>query len=198
MIGRLLVRAEEASRSEMRSAAIRSAVAEADALIAGSRPDEALTALERAKAEHGESSDLDQALDGAREAVTADRRESSLAEAAEIVREHLASYDFSGALAAIDAVQDVWPGEERLVNLRTQVSSAEAAWAAEQEIAAFVRECERLCAEEKYEEARDAAEGALRTYPEASKLMGALLAAWEGLKQQHRAAEVAKCIADAA
>jgi serine/threonine-protein kinase len=197
-IDRALARAGEALRAELRAAAIQSAVEKADVLIRDRRADDALAALERARVEHGESTELNRALERVRDAVTAQRREESLAGIESAVRASLLSHDFAEAFAALDAAQLAWPGEDRLDRLRAQVSSTRAEWAVEQEIAAVVRACEDLCAAEKYEEARDAAEAALRLYPEAASLAAAWQAALEGLERRNRASEIAKCIADAA
>jgi serine/threonine-protein kinase len=197
-VGSVLTRAERALQEQMRVEAIARAASEANALTAHGRPSDAVIMLERAQAENGESPELDEALGRAREAIAAQRRDRALAEAADAVRVCLKSNDFDGALAAIDAAQQVSSADPRLDALRMEVSSAQAAWTAAQEIAAAVRECERLCAEGKYEEAFDAAESALKTYPGAKDVAAVQLKALAALDQQNRLVEIAECIAHAA
>jgi serine/threonine-protein kinase len=183
----VLERAEQALRAELRARAIASAVAEADRLIARGRADRALSTLEGARSEHGESPEIEHALDRAREAVKSQQREQRLIEAAKTVRAHLASHDFDAAAAAADTAQRDVPHEPRLQELRAEISAARADWIRRQQIAASVQECERLCAREKFEEARKAADAALRIHPDAPELGAA-----------RRAAEIGKCAADAA
>jgi serine/threonine-protein kinase len=194
----VLTRAERALQEQMRAEAIARAASEANALTADGRPSDAVTLIERAQAESGESSELDEALGRAREAIAAQRRDRALAEATDAVRARLNSNDFDGSFAAVDAALQVSSADPRLDALRMEVASAQAAWTAEKKIAAEVRECECLCAEGKYEEAFDAAELALKMYPGAKDLTTVQLKALAELEQQNRLAEIAECIAQAA
>lgn len=126
----------ETGREQFRKTeAVLKAVETANLLMKDGQPGEAVAALKGAEAEYGESPELTNALDRARDAVTAQRRNESLM--------------------------------------------------------AAVQECERLCAEEKYQEASDAAEAALRDHPEAPALLAVRLAAVEGGKAALARAEAA-------
>jgi serine/threonine-protein kinase len=181
-----------------RAAAIASAASAADALTGAGRPNDALALLERTQTENGASPELDDAFRRARAAIAAQERERALAEVADAVRSHLRSNEFDRALAAIGAVEPASATDPRLHLLRAEISSAQEAWTAVQQIAAAVRECERLCAEEKYEAAFDAAEAALKMHPDVPELTAAQMTALAGLDRQNRRAEIAECTARAA
>jgi hypothetical protein len=182
----------------VKAAAIASAVSAADALTDAGRPNDALALLERTQTENGASPGLDDACRRARAAIAAQERERALAEVADAVRSHLRSNEFDRALAAIDAVEPASATDSRLDLLRAEISSAQEAWTAVQQIAAAVRECERLCAEEKYEAAFDAAEAALKMHSDVPELTAAQMTALAGLDWQNRRAEIAECTARAA
>src|SRR5262249_42667836 len=130
--------------------------------------------------------------------LAAQERDRVVSEAAAAARAHLASRDFGEALAVVEAAQRDLAGDARIEALRSEVLSARSAWAAEQEIAAAVGECERLCAAERFAEAADTADVALEMYPGAPGLAAVRLTALQGLAGQRRSAEIAECIARAA
>jgi serine/threonine-protein kinase len=181
-----------------RGVTIELAVNDAATLTDAGRLDDAFALLERTRTENGASPELDDSLRRASEAVAKQARERALAEAVETVAAHLRSNEFDRAQAVIDAVELVPAADPRLDALRAEIASAREAWSSAQQIAAAVRECERLCAEEKYKAAFDAAESALKTHPGAAGLTAVQSIALAGLDRQKRRAEITECTVRAA
>jgi hypothetical protein len=183
---------------QQRAVAIEVAVNDAATLTNAGRSDDALALLERTQTENGASPELHDALRRAREAIATQERERVLAEAADAVASHLRSNEFDSAQAVIDSVELLSAADPRLDALRAEIASAREAWSAVEQIAAAARECERLCAEEKYQAAFDAAESALKTHPGAAELTAIQSTALAGLHGQNRRAEITECTLRAA
>jgi serine/threonine-protein kinase len=183
-----------------RALAIEATVNAAVTLTNAGRSDDAVALLERAQTENGASPELDDALRRAREAVAVAKqeRDRAVAEAVDAVDSYLRADEFDRAQAAIDAVELQSAAEPRLDALRAEVVSAREAWRVAQQIASVVRECERLCAEEKYEAAFDAADSALKTHPGVAELMAMQSTALAGLDEQNRRVEITECTVRAA
>ncbi|HLJ48089.1 MAG TPA: protein kinase [Bryobacteraceae bacterium] len=160
-LGSLLARAEKelAARKELERAK-----AEGNSLIGQQQYEEAIQAMERALASFPGNAELDALLGRAREAMEARRREDAIAALVKDARAMAGDRDFEHALLIVERGLNSWPGDQRLLDLRSSIHSDQKQFQRDQTRTQIVDELQRLTREQKFTEARKRADEALKTY----------------------------------
>ncbi len=149
-------------------------LAEARAMLADGRFEDAAAALDPLAARFPADTEVAGLLARARQQLQSQRRREAIEK---VAAEALALADrseFDRAIALADRALKNWPGEGRLLEVRTSILAAKEASQRAQALQAAIEKARNLGRERRYAEAIAAAEAALKQYPEDPALPGLL------------------------
>ncbi len=167
-LGSLLAKTEKdlADRQE-----IQAALAEGNALLEQQRHEDAIRSLERSLARRPGNPELNSLAASARQQLDLQRREQAIAALTEEAGAFAKSRQFDRALQILERGLETWPREARLVDLQQSVQRDQQEWLREQSRRKILQDVRQLARQERYAEARERAETALKTFPDDPELL---------------------------
>ena len=179
-----------------RAQAVQQALEDANRQLAANKPDAALEILQAASRQFPQESVLTGAVDGARQALQAKRREEAILSALEHAEGHLDGREFDRALAIIDDAAAHHGPDIRLSRSQNEIASAKEAWERSEFIRHALRASEEQVADGEPERACLQLEAALNRYPDEEVLRAAAAEARGAWDAQRREGAIQALCAD--
>ena len=140
-------------------------LAECRALAAQHRYEEASQQLDRALARFPGDGELMPLAAAVRSELDRRKREESVTALAEQAAAVSKAGDFDRALRLVERGLANFPGEQRLLDLQKTIGAEQAAWKREQSRRQAMQDVHQLARKERFREAREKADAALKTFP---------------------------------
>ncbi len=166
-------------------------MAAATDLLRKHRLEEAAKCLQGLRAEFPENQEVAQLLAYAQKEQAALARTKVIESAAAEARSRAGSNEFEAALKALDEALKLYPGESTLVRLLESTMTAKSEWERRRAIESTLAKCESLRAGQRFAEAVQVVERALKDYNSEPALLD-LLKKLEGELAEHRHKEAVR------
>jgi serine/threonine-protein kinase len=164
-------------------------------LLRQRQPAQAIRILEPLAGEFPDNAEVADLLSSARQAEQAEKQAQKVAETERETEKLLAAQDFARAAAVVEAALALYPADATMVRIRDRVRSVKAAAERERAIRSIVAKSEKLLAGEKFVEAANLLDNAVREHGDEAVLVdlrGRVEQAWTAWKRvQARQAAIA-------